>query len=163
MLIRCNNKLKADRVCYKWINFKCWKEKDCTYDHPDMCDTDVKEKIQLEMKKASMEPETKHYQQTSNNKLKTDRVCYKWFNFLCWKGKNCTYDHPDMCDADVNEKPCKKDPCDLYHPQVCRVNLGHKVCRWGETCKFRHVHDNVQRNSHWRYATKTPYYRIHQR
>ena len=28
-----------------------------------------------------------------------------------------------MCDADVNKKPCKKDPCDLYHPQICRANL----------------------------------------
>ena len=35
---------------------------------------ELKDKIQLEMKKASMEPETKHYQQTSNKKLKTDRV-----------------------------------------------------------------------------------------
>jgi len=31
---------------------------------------ELKEKIQLEMKKASMEPEIKHYQQTSNKKLK---------------------------------------------------------------------------------------------
>merc|ERR1711874_102501 len=30
---------------------------------------ELKEKIQLEMKKASMEPEIKHYQQTSNKKL----------------------------------------------------------------------------------------------
>ena len=37
----------------------------------------LKEIIQLEMKKASMEPEIKHYQQISNNKLKTDRVCWK--------------------------------------------------------------------------------------
>ena len=32
---------------------------------------ELKDKIQLEMKKASREPETKHYQQTRNNKLKT--------------------------------------------------------------------------------------------
>jgi len=67
-----------------------------------------------------------------------------------------------MCDVDVNEKPCKKDPCGLYHPKVCRVNLGHKVYRWGERCKFRHLHDNVQRNSHWKYANKTPHLRIYQ-
>ena len=113
------------------------------------------------MKKASREPETKHYQQTRNNKLKTDRICYKWNNFKCWKGKNCIYDHPVRCDAYVNNNPCIKDPCKLYHPQVCWANQSRKVCRWGERCKFRHVHDNVQRNSHWKYENRT-HHRIQQ-
>ena len=122
---------------------------------------ELKDKIQLEMKKASSVPETKH-QQIRNNKPKTYRVCYKWNNFKCWKGKNCMYDHPVICDAYVNKKHCIKDPCDLYHPQVCRVNLSRKVCRWGERCKFRHVHDNVQRNSQWKYENRT-HHRIHQK
>ena len=41
------------------------------------------------------------------------------------------------------------------------MNLSRKVCRWGERCKFRHVHDNVQRNSHWKYENRT-HHRIHQ-
>ena len=46
----------------------------------------LKDKMHLEMKKASVEPDTKHY-----------RVCYRYINYKCWKGKkDCTYDHPDM-------------------------------------------------------------------
>ena len=56
----------------------------------------------------------------------------------------------------------KKTPCNLYHPQICSANF-YRVCRWGETCKFRHVRDNVQVNNHRNYANKTPHHRRHQR
>ena len=99
--------------------------------------------------------------QLSNHNLRSDKVCWKWVNFKCWKDKNCTYDHPEMCNADINKEQCRKNPCNLYHPQVCRANLSQKVCRWGEKCKFRHTHENVLRNSHWRNENKTPHHRIH--
>ena len=67
--------------------------------------------------------------QISNHKLKTDRVCWKWVNFKCWKGENCTYDHPEMCNADIDKEQCRKNPCNLYQSQVCKANLSHKVCR----------------------------------
>ena len=66
-----------------------------------------------------------------------------------------------MCNADINKEQCRKNPCNLYHPQLCRANLSQKVCRWGEKCKFRHTHENVLRNSHWRNENKTPHHRIH--
>ena len=67
---------------------------------------EFKYKIHLEIKKASVEPDTKHY-----------KVCYKYINYKCWKGKkDCTYNHPDMCEADVNEKPCKKNSMQSLPP-----------------------------------------------
>ena len=113
---------------------------------------ELKDKIHLEMKRASVELDTKH-----------NRVCYRWINYRCWKGKDCTYDHPDMCEADVNEGHCKKNSCDLYHPQICRANLSYRVCRWGDICKFRHVHDDVLVNNHRDYTYKTTHRRRHQR
>jgi len=46
--------------------------------------------------------------QINNHKPMTDRVCWKWINFKCWKDGDCTYEHPGMCDADINRKQCKK-------------------------------------------------------
>ena len=95
------------------------------------------------------------------NKIKADRVCYKWNNFKCWRGEFCKFEHPEMCVAYVNKKPCTEDSCGLYHPQICMANLSRKVCKWGDRCKFRHVHDNVQRNSYRKYENRT-HHRIQQ-
>ena len=46
--------------------------------------------------------------QISNHKPMTDRVCWKWINFKCWKGEDCTFEHPSICDADIYRKHCKK-------------------------------------------------------
>merc|ERR1711874_310345 len=72
--------------------------------------------------------------QISNHKPMTDRVCWKWINFKCWKGEDCTFEHPS-----IYRKHCKKK-CDLYHPQVYNANLSFKICKWGEKCKFRHLY-----------------------
>jgi len=34
--------------------------------------------------------------QISNHKPMTDGVCWKWINFKCWKGGDCTFEHPDI-------------------------------------------------------------------
>ena len=84
----------------------------------------------------------------NNNNHNTDRVCWKWVNFKCWRNNSCKYDHPEMCEADIDRKPCSKNPCNLYHPQLCNANQNRKVCRWGEKCKYRHTQDNIPRYSH---------------
>ena len=69
--------------------------------------------------------------QTSNHKPRTDNVCGRWINHKSWKGGDCTFEHPIMCDSDVNRTVCRRNLCDLYHPQVYSTNLRCKVCKWG--------------------------------
>ena len=70
--------------------------------------------------------------QTGNHRPRSDNICGRWVNYKCWKGENCTFKHPVMCDSDVNRTYYTKIPCDLYHPQVCSTNLSHKICKWGK-------------------------------
>ena len=124
------------------------------------------------MKKASVEPDTKRYEknrktresrqdsisqinsnnrkQKINHKPRIENVCGKWINYKCWKGEDCTLEHPVMCESDVNLTKCgsKENPCILYHPQVCITYYKWKECSWGERCKFRHISNNVQGHNH---------------
>ena len=59
-------------------------------------------------------------------------VCGRWVNYNCWKGRDCTFMHPILCESDVYRTACRKDKCDLYHPQVCSTNSRGKVCTWGK-------------------------------
>ena len=96
---------------------------------------------------------------SNNNNHNTDRVCWKWVNFKCWRNNNCKYDHPEMCEADIDRKPCSKNPCNLFHPQLCNANQNRKVCRWGEKCKYRHTQDNIPRYSHRKHYNNTSHHR----
>ena len=82
------------------------------------------------------------------NKTKTMNVCGRYVNHTCWRGKNCTLEHPVLCDSDVHKRYCRETPCNLYHPQICSANWCHKVCKWGVECKFRHLKNDVQRYDH---------------
>ena len=54
--------------------------------------------------------------QANNHRPKTINVCGRYVNHKCWKGEDCTLEHPVMCDSDVYRKVCGRIPCDLYHP-----------------------------------------------
>ena len=84
--------------------------------------------------------------QLSIQNIKKDKVCWKWINLKCEKGKNCIFDHPKMCNAKIKNEKCRENPCDLYHPLLCWANSNQKICKWGEICKFRHTYENTQRN-----------------
>ena len=86
--------------------------------------------------------------QTNNHRPRIKNICGRWVNHKCWKGEDCTFEHPVMCDSDVNRTICGRIPCDLYHPQVCSANLSHKICKWGAECKFRHLYNDVQGYGH---------------
>ena len=86
--------------------------------------------------------------QIINHKSRNDNVCGRWINHKCWKGEDCTFEHPIMCESDVYLTACEENPCNLYHPQVCSTNSKGKVCSWGEGCKFRHLLNDVQGHSH---------------
>ena len=88
--------------------------------------------------------------QTNNRKPRTDNICGRWINYICREGRDCPFEHPTICESDVNRTVCRKDPCDLYHPQICSTNLMRRVCKWGEVCKFRHIYtyNDVQGQSY---------------
>ena len=136
---------------------------------------ELKKKILLEMKKASVEPVTERYENNrrtrknrkdsigqinsnnrkhkTNHKPKIKDVCGKWINHKCWKGENCTLEHPIMCESDVHLTKCgsKENPCNLYHPQVCTTYYEWKECSWGERCKFRHLFPSCEERSKFRH------------
>ena len=49
---------------------------------------ELRDKILLEMKKVSIEPDTKH-----------EDVCWKHINYMCWRGENCRFKHPTLCES----------------------------------------------------------------
>ena len=108
----------------------------------------------IEKKKKSNETEQNGNKKVGDNNggqaNATDDVCWRYINYRCWRGENCIFKHPILCESDIHKTYCgsKTDPCDLYHPQVCSTYLLCKVCKWGDRCKFRHVDNNVQRHSH---------------
>ena len=91
---------------------------------------ELREKILLEMKKVSVEPDTKR-----------DDVCWRYINYMCWRGENCHFRHPTLCESLINGTSCgtEKEPCNLYHPQICYTYQRYNVCKWGDRCKFRHI------------------------
>ena len=54
--------------------------------------------------------------EVNDYKLKTDDVCRKWINYRCWKGRDCTFKHPILCESDIERTDYRKDPCDLSPP-----------------------------------------------
>ena len=40
-----SHKPGTNNVCGRWVNHKCWKGENCTFEHPVMCDSDVNRKI----------------------------------------------------------------------------------------------------------------------
>ena len=108
----------------------------------------------IEKKKKSNETEQNGNKKVNNNNggqanaTETRNVCGRYVNYTCWRGINCTLEHPVICEADIYKIPCRKTPCDLYHPQVCNANLRHKVCKWGAECKLRHLEDDEQGYDH---------------
>ena len=78
---------------------------------------------------------------TYNHKMV--KVCWKWVNDKCWRGKNCKFEHPSLCNDILNNQQCNSRQCNQYHPQICRANKNKEMCRWGEQCKFRHINNNI--------------------
>merc|ERR1711874_900914 len=39
--------------------------------------------------------------QIINHKSRNDNVCGRWINHKFWKGGDCTFKHPIMCESDV--------------------------------------------------------------
>ena len=81
-------------------------------------------------------------------KTRTMNVCGRHVNHTCWRGRDCTLEHPAMREADVYQLFCRDKLCKLYHPQVCFTNLHHKACKWGVNCKSRHLENDVQGYEH---------------
>merc|ERR1711913_33121 len=116
----------------------------------------TKNKIQktFEKEKKSNEARQDINRNINNNdgeqayKTKTMNVCGRYVNHTCWRGRDCTLEHPAMCEADVYHLFCRDKLCKLYHPQVCFTNLHHKVCKWGAKCKSRHLENDVQGYEH---------------
>merc|ERR1711913_231267 len=116
----------------------------------------TKNKIQktFEKEKKSNEARQDINRNINNNdgeqayKTKTMNVCGRYFNHTCWRGRDCTLEHPAMCEADVYHLFCRDKLCKLYHPQVCFTNLHHKVFKWGVKCKSRHLENDVQGYEH---------------
>ena len=112
------------------------------------------EKDTLKKEKKSNETKQNINKEVNNNnggqanETKTMNVCGRYVNYTCWRGRNCTLEHPVICDSDVYRRPCRETPCNLYHPQVCSANWCHKVCKWGVECKFRHLKNYVQGYDH---------------
>ena len=106
-----------------------------------------KDKKANETEQNKIKKNNDHKKQISNHKPMTDQVCWKWINFKCWKGEDCTFEHPVICDSDVNRTYCRRTPCDLYHPQVCSTNLSHKISKWGKNVNLD-IYIMMYRNSH---------------
>ena len=87
----------------------------------------LKEKILREMEKVSAKPGTKR------DDTKRDDICWRHINYRCWRGVDCLFKHPNLCESLVNGTPCGtgKELCNLYHPQICYNYLRYKVCKWG--------------------------------
>ena len=103
----------------------------------------IQEKNKLKKKECRF-----HEIKQNNHRPRTKNVCGRWVNHKCWRGEECTFEHPVMCDSDVNRTDCGRIPCDHYHLQVCSANLSHRICKWGAECKFRHVYNDVQGYGH---------------
>ena len=94
----------------------------------------LREKILREMEKVSAKPGTKR-----------DDICWRHINYRCWRGVDCLFKHPTLCESLINGTSCGtgKELCNLYHPQIYYNYLRYKVCKWGGRCKFRDT-DNMQ-------------------
>ena len=99
----------------------------------------LKEKILREMKKVSAKPDIKR------DDTKRHDICWRHINYMCWRGVDCRFKHPNLCESLVDGTPCGtgKELCNLYHPEICRNYLWYKVCKWGDRCKYRHI-DNMK-------------------
>ena len=82
----------------------------------------LREKILREMEKVSAKPD-----------IKRDDIYRRSINYRCWRGVDCHFKHPTLCESLINGTSCctEKEPCNLYHPQICYTYLRHKVCKWG--------------------------------
>jgi len=115
-----------------------------TPEEVNKCRKTLRQKISAEKEKEALEKKKKSNETDQNikkkaNETRTINVCGRHVNHTCWRGEDCTLEHPKICEADVYEIPCKEKPCKLYHPKICFTNLHHKVCKWGAECKFRHL------------------------
>ena len=95
------------------------------------------------MKKVSAKPDTKP--DIKRDDTKRNDICWRHINYRCWRGVDCRFKHPNLCESLVDGTPCGtgKELCNLYHPEICHNYLWYKVCKWGDKCKYRHI-DNMK-------------------
>ena len=130
-----------------------------TPDEVNKCRERLRQKISAEMDSLEKEKEkekksndkkqfiNKKVNNTKRDDTKRDDICWKHINYRCYRGVDCPFKHPNLCESRVDGTPCGtgKERCNLYHPEICRNYRWYKVCKWGDRCKYRHI-DNMKRH-----------------
>ena len=148
-------------LCRRWITKgDClgWKSQQCKYHHPALCWQYLGQgmcnnghRCDYRHIHDANEKNKKPYQQ--NNRY-TQTVCRYWASGKCTK-YNCSFTHPVICQDIVRTGLCSAKQCKRYHPQLCNANLNNRRCRWGDSCRFRHI-NNVTKNEDYLQQNKKP-------
>ena len=59
----------------------------------------LREKILREMEKVSAKPDIKR------DDTKRDDICWRHINYRCWRGVDCRFKHPKLCESRVDGTP----------------------------------------------------------
>ena len=95
-----------------------------------------KDSLEKEKEKKSNDKKqifNKKVKNTKRDDTKHDDTCWRHVNYRCWRGMDCPFKHPNLCESLVDGTPCGtgKELCNLYHPEICRNYLWYKVFKWG--------------------------------
>ncbi len=97
------------------------------------------------------------------DKIGNEKLCKFYNRGKCSKGKNCKFEHPQICKVfrkfglkKNNEKGCVTS-CNEFHPNTCRDSLKTKTCSRPD-CRFFHLKDTKTIQKHLNNRTSQSQY-----
>ena len=106
-------------------------------------------------------PESNPSHKSEPNQNKSKETCKFYTRGCCNRGKDCRFDHPDICkkfrkfgSKSTNSNGCD-GKCNAFHPNACRNSLNNKTCSFKD-CRFFHLKgtkmtsSNDTTNQNWR-------------
>ena len=68
-----------------------------------------KDSIEKEKEKKSNEKEqfiNKKVNNTKRDDTKCDDICWRHINYICYRGEDCPFKHPNLCESRIDGTPC---------------------------------------------------------